>query len=279
MKRQLYLIWLLFFLLLGGISCRSNGRRTVSQPSIVVTTSYLESAARDLTGDGFEFVRLAPPGMCPGHFDIAPGLIKKIRECHLLLRFDFQNGIDSKILPLAKGRPAIREIIAPEGLCVPESYRLILKDTLDGLLTVFPEKADEFNASYQRAIVNLEKLNEECAKRMQEAGLRGTKVISSGHQAVFCRWLGLDAVAVYSGANATTPQELQNLINKGHKSGVRYVIANLQEGRQMGEALASHLSAQIVVFSNFPDMSPSQNSYYSLVRSNLDRLIECATKK
>lgn len=279
MKRHLYIICLTFFLLLGGISCRSSANRQVNLPSIVVTTSYLESAARDLTGDDFEIVRLAPPGMCPGHFDIAPGIIKKIRGCRLLLRFHFQDGIDSKIQPLTKGHLTIKGITAPEGLCVPESYYLILKDTLDALQAAFPKKTDEFNASFERATANIEKLTEECIKHMNEAGLRGTKVIASGHQAVFCRWLGLDVVAVYSGANATTPQGLQNLINKGHKSGVRYVIANLQEGSQMGESLASHLGAQIVVFSNFPDMSPSQNSFYSLVRNNIDRLIECATKK
>ena len=107
----------------------------------------------------------------------------------------------------------------------------------------------------------------------------GESVIASGHQEVFCRWLGLDVAASYSGGNTSSLRQLEEIIQKGQSSGVRFIIANLQEGEQQSRALSAHLGAESVVFSNFPDMSPGQQTFFDLVRDNIDNLIQAATNQ
>jgi len=45
--------------------------------TIVVTTSMLACAAQVLLQENqaIEVVRLTPPGSCPGHFDLSPGML------------------------------------------------------------------------------------------------------------------------------------------------------------------------------------------------------------
>ncbi len=271
---------IIVLILSGAIlaSCAKTKPQKANRPTIAVTTSYLECAARDVAGDAFDFVRLVPPGMCPGHFDIAPSVIKDLKNCPLLLRFDFQKSIDPKLRPLMSKRLIISGITAPEGLCVPESYRLILRDTRKALCDVFPGRKAEFDVSLNRALLSLSALEKECQARIKEAALRGEEVVASGHQAVFAKWLGLNVVATYSGASASTPRELEKVIDKGRSSRVRFIIANLQEGNQQSDALAAHLGAKVVVFSNFPNMTPQQDTFAALIRTNINNLLNANTE-
>ena len=271
---------ILFFLCFVMVGCSGSNSRTVdARRSIAVTTSYLECAARDLAGKDFAFVRLVPPGMCPGHFDIAPGIVKSLKKSSILLRFDFQDSLDRKVRPLVGKDFPIKAIIAPEGLCVPESYRRCIQELYKEFCARFPDKKGEFDQAMDKVNRELESLEKECLTKIKEHNLEDEKVIVSGHQELFCRWLGLDVVASYSGANATSPRQLLDIIEKGRDSHVRYVIANLQEGGQEGEALATHLGAKMVTFSNFPNMTKGQESFYDLVRWNLENLIQAGKEK
>ena len=60
---------------------------------VAVTNSYLGCAVLDLCGDDMEVLCLAPPGMCPGHFDISPSQVRQLCDCRVLLLFDFQKQV------------------------------------------------------------------------------------------------------------------------------------------------------------------------------------------
>ena len=141
-----------------------------------------------------------------------------------------------------------------------------------------PARRELYQGALDRTSARLASLEQEIQAKVDSAGLRGALVVASGHQAAFCRWLGLEPVAVFSGGDQTTPAALEELIRQGRDSSVRYVIANLQEGRQMGEALGRHLGAPLVTFSNFPSMNPDQNSFDALVRANVDALLAASAK-
>lgn len=264
----IFLHFLISFLL---TSC--SPQKINSDPVIAVTTSYLECAARDISGDDMAIARLVPPGLCPGHFDIAPGIIKELRNSTLLLRFDFQNGIDEKVRAIAPKSLAIQSIPAPEGLCIPESYYQIIQKTYEGLCAAFPDKRTIFDENLANAQRKIRELEIECERRINESGLKGVKVIASGHQSFFCKWLGLDVTAAYSGSDSVSPSALQSLMDRESNAEVRFVISNLQEGGQMGEAIASRLGVPLVVFSNFPSLSAQERDFYSLIRNNLNNLL------
>jgi len=264
----------LVLLFIAGITCSCSWKEESSpgKPCLALTTSYLECAARDIGSTHFDYFRIAPPGMCPGHFDISPGVIKNLKESSLLLRFDFQDSLDKKIAPLMPDSFRIHSITAQEGLCIPETYLASLKEVYEALCQIFPEQKTEFEACFQNAKKELATLEKECLDQINESGLRGTKVVASVHQEQFCKWLGLNVVATFSGTQTNSLQSLKEIIDKGKDAEVKFIIANLQEGRSQADALSSHLGCQAIVFSNFPDMSPEQDTFIKLVKCNLYNL-------
>jgi ABC-type Zn uptake system ZnuABC Zn-binding protein ZnuA len=270
--KKLYISLSLILLVIVLSSCGRNANDE-SIDYIVVTTSWLECCVRDIAGSETGIIRLCPPGTCPGHFDLTPGAVKSIKDSRLVFRFDFQSSLDDK---LAGNGARVMVIDAPEGLCVPSGYLSSCRGICKALKEINPGKTEFYNRRLIRADTQLSRLEEEIRRKIGAHDLTGVKVIASGHQAAFCRWLGLETVASYSGPQSATPRDLENIVQNGKDAGVLYVIANLQEGRQVGEALAYHLGARLVEFSNFPDMSAGQNSFEALVLENVNRLVEAA---
>ena len=70
---------------------------------IAVTNTYIQSAVQDFLGNDKSVFCLTSPGMCPGHFDMRPSQIRELSKCRLLVRFDFQEGLDKKIAGRTNG--------------------------------------------------------------------------------------------------------------------------------------------------------------------------------
>jgi zinc transport system substrate-binding protein len=260
---------------------KANGHQAASHETVrvAVTNSWLESCVKDLLGrhESVETVRLAPPGSCPGHFDMKPGDLARVEACVALLRFDFQAPIEEHFARGGAGAPPVIVVPGPKGLCVPENYLAACETVAEQLRAVLPEIGAD---SWDRALANLrermDRLSRQTRDELERMGLAGAPVIASAHQAVFCRWLGLDVVATFSAADTASPAPLEALVARGREAGVRFVIGNLQEGTQAGEALAHHLGAKLAVFSNFPPMTPDKQFFDQLVQDNLFALERAA---
>ncbi len=253
---------------ISTVGCKKSDSH--EKPEIAATNSYLEAAVRDLLGNDIPVLRLAGPGMCPGHFDIRPSQVQKLRNCRMLLRFDFQKGLESKLSNLSEDGLRFIEICVPGGLCEPPSYlstcQQIAKILIEaGMLT--PQRADERLAEINRRI---DKKQKWC--RQQLSGFTEIPVISSVHQEAFCRWLGLKVVATFSGADVGSVNQIDRAVCTGEKAGVKLVIANLPEGRKVADSLAKRLGANVVVFRNFPAANGVDCSFDDLLTSNVSEL-------
>ncbi len=272
------------FLLAGcGQSKAEQEGRGAASPEYAVTTSWLECCLRDLLGAQTPVLRVCPPGTCPGHFDLSPGTYKGLRQCRALFLFDFQSSLGERLDSMGSAKPRIAPIPAPEGLCVPANYLAGCRSARDALAAGGGSGAGDasrgaaLDAALARIETRLDALESGVREKIRAARLEKTRVVASGHQAVFCQWLGLEVAASYSGGSeSASPARLERLIEEGRAAQVRFVIANLQEGRQMGEALAHPLGARLVIFSNFPTMTPGQDTFDALVEANVDALVEAA---
>lgn len=252
------------------------GSATRDAHSIAVSNSYLAAAVRDLLGEKADLLVLAEPGMCPGHFDLRPSQMRQARCCGTLLRFDFQGSLDSRLGDTGN-TPRVVPVRVPGGMCEPESYRSVCRQVANavvenGLLS--REAADQRLSAISR---RMSQLADWMRSQVEAAGLRDATALSSGHQAAFCRGLGLNVVATFSGADAATPGEIEEALKAGKQSGVRFVIANLPEGRQLADALADRFQAKAVVFGNFPE-GQSGSAFDEMVRGNVNALLETATR-
>ncbi|NIA07990.1 MAG: hypothetical protein GWP14_10240 [Actinobacteria bacterium] len=267
---------LCLFTLIAPTGCRS--KQGTPPVAVTVANTYLECVAKDLLGEDYQPIVLAGPGMCPGHYDIRPSQISRLRGCRVLLRFDFQSSLDSKLANLTEGGLKITSVEISGGLCEPTSYRIACKQAAEAFVTAGLIGQAEADRRLEMISARLATLSMKAKKQIRQSGLAGAAVLSSPHQAAFCKWLGLDVVATFSSSDRAGVGEIENAIRAGQISAVRFVIANLPEGKKAADALANRLDATVVVFGNFPDPDIGLPNFDNLVTANVEALLSAARK-
>lgn len=247
-------------------------------PEIAVTNSYLACVARDLGGEDLDILCLAPPGMCPGHFDLSPAQVRQLRSCRMLLLFDFQRQIEQRLVRLQRGGLKMHAVRSAVGLCVPDTYRAACEEVCGVLSSEYPEKAAVFASRLAAIEQRLEKLSAELRNSVVDSGHLEAKVLTSNHQSQFAEWLGLEPVATFVGSDLETIANVDHCLKQAAGHEIRFVIANRQEGTALAEALADRLHARAVVFSNFPEVTQGDAGFDRLVRENVHFLLETGVR-
>jgi len=258
-------------LAMGLVGC---ARREYAPPtSLAVTNSYLESVVREFVGREVPVLRLAEPGMCPGHFDIRPSQVERLRSCRLLVRFDFQKSLDRKLASLAEGRLAVVEVCPSGGLCLPSTYLDACRQAARPLIRGGFVSSDVAERRLALVAGRMDRLAAWAHRMIRDAGLEGRPVLAAVHQQAFCTWLGLKVVGVFRGADVAGTAELEEAVHAGAAAVVACIVVNRPEGRRVGDALAARLGADVVVFDNFPDPKAEGPAFDALVRANVARLV------
>jgi zinc transport system substrate-binding protein len=280
-KIQIILFGLAVIICLPLLSSCNNKPSNPTDSEFAVANSYLDAVVKDLCGNEKQILTLAPPGMCPGHFDISPSQVYQLHNCKILFIFDFQKNIESVIPRTKESMLKVCQITPSPGLCIPQTYLSIAKQVATALSEENPSQKTYYELRLAEIEKRLEKLSKELAERIEQLGLRDTDVIVSEHQAEFAKWLGLNVIGSFVSSDAETPKNINQLLQKAGRHSIRFIIANKQEGSNLAVALAEHLKAIVVVFSNFPESSDGNNNYPEfdmLLQENAQALFEAAKK-
>ena len=257
----------------AGCKNRANQQ---NEPEIAVTNSYLQCAVTDLCGQEVDVLCLAPPGMCPGHFDISPAQVKQLCKCKILLLFDFQKSGEESLSRIKQNGLKTAFVKTPPGLCVPEAYLATCREVCDILSSQYHDRADRYKKRLRLVEKRMENLNHEFVTEIEQSGLDSAKVLASNRQAKFCNWLGLETIATFVGSDAETVSNIDHCLRKAQDQGAKLVVANKQQGTGLAKALARRLGVKMVVFSNFPALDGRRDPFDRLVRQNVKALLEAA---
>jgi zinc transport system substrate-binding protein len=270
---------LMFSVALFGVLTGCSDREFENkQPEIAVTNSYLQCVVKDLCGDDMQILCLAPPGMCPGHFDMSPAQVKQLCDCKILLLFDFQQKIEDSLSRMRENGLKTALLEPLPGLCVPETYMAACREVANILSVEYPEKQAQYEQRLRLIEKRMKELGLELRTVIEQSGVKATEVVASDHQAEFADRLGLEIVATFMGSDIETASNINQCLTKAQGRDVRFVIANKQEGTALAEALAERLQAKAIIFSNFPDIDTSSNGFDQLLRKNVQALVEAASK-
>lgn len=260
-----------WLVVVGGLMIGGCARPPGESATIAASNTYLEAAARDLLGREVAVLRLAEPGMCPGHFDMRPSQLSELSGCQLLLRFDFQRGLDRKLDAAVQRGLRIISVAPDAGLCTPTAYR----NTCVAVAAALVEAGmlEQSTAAARLAEVDraLATATADVRARITNAGLADVGVVTSGHQAAFCTFLGLNVLAEFSGTDTALINEIDTAIGAGAKA--RAIIANRPEGRGLADALAARLDLPVVVLDNFPHPQKHNGVFVELMRANANVIV------
>lgn len=264
------------FLLAASFGCSSAPSE---RDGVSVSSPYLMAVARDLLGADAAVHSLAGPGQCPGHFDVTPADVARVRRSQAFIRFDFQRHFDARIG--AGGEPRIVAVALPGGMCEPTSYLAACRGVAEELVALGlldRATADARLAAIEARMTSLEAQSD---KTVKSAKLAGAKVVTTPHQAAFCESLGLNVVGLLDGND--DPAALAALAQAGREAGVRVVVGNVPQGEQAPRRLAEVLNVPAVMFDNFPacpsgDTSGGGPPFDELVLGNVRRLADACRR-
>jgi len=276
-KRLENLIVLAVLCLVGCGRSIDTGQERSDEPDAVaaVSNSYLAAVAREFLGAEVPLAVLAEPGMCPGHFDMRPSQVRQAASCRVVLRFDFQRSLDARFQAASSRPPRIVAVTVPGGMCEPASYVAACRQTADALVAEGLVPRDVADQRIADVAARMEELAGWARQQLEAAGLAGTPVLTSRHQAAFCGLLGLKVAATFPVADTALLSEVDAAAKQGREAGIRLIVANRPEGRQAADALADQFQARVVVFDNFPT-GQEPDAFERLVRGNVAALVEAA---
>lgn len=258
----------------GGLSlvaAPEESPRTDPDRVVVVTTSLLECAVRDVAGDRLQVRRLIPPKSCPGHFDATPADLDAIARAALFIRHDYQSFLDRRLVQT--GRAARRAYALPTAgpQTLPANYAALCRALCDALAESFPAEAGDFRRRLTVAEAAVRAAGEDALKSM--APISGLPVVASRQQKAFCEWAGLRVVAVFDDADQASLRSVEQTVSSAKRGGAKAVVCNLQSGLREGQNLAARINVPAVVLTNFPDVTAPDGGYRAMLLANASALV------
>jgi zinc transport system substrate-binding protein len=249
--------------LVPAAGCR---RKLPAKIRVVATTSLIATIVQAV-GDGKVTVTtIAPPGFCPGHFDIQPATVLQVNEAQLLLNHGWEGWFER--LRAGIRNPGLRVVTMKTSgnWMIPEIHQQATAEITRILVEMEPADSLFFQDNARRYQQQIDSIRNEITGWFANREL--PKVIAAEHQAPFVRWLGFKVVATYGRPEDWTAQELSRLARVIVDSGVGLIVDNLQSGPDAGQELARAAGIPRVTLSNFP----LEGSYFQTLMENCNRL-------
>jgi len=258
--------------LFSGCSGKPGDAGQPEARTIVASDTILSEIITSLLpSDRYRVEAILPPGQCPGHYDVKPTDIEKMKKAVLIVSFQgipFMNKAGS-------GDP--RQLVIDPGTrnwMAPGSYVQGLELLAAKLSERFPEDKTGIARRKEHAIRLVKQGADGLRQKVTDAGFSGKPVIASLMQKEPLEWMGFKVVAEYGRQEAMSARDVVRLAKAGKDRGAVMVVDNLQSGPDAGKGIAEILNTPHVVLTNFP----SERGYLATLDQNVDTLLKAARK-
>lgn len=251
-------------LILTLVLCLCMCQSYAKKPNIVCTTAILGCIAEEIGKDSLEVNILIPYAVCPGHFDVKPSDIGKIEKADILFRHGWEKWFDKIILKKTKN--AVKTLDVDGNLMIPDLHLLASKEICDVLCEIHPVSSENYKENIKKYIDKVKNASGKIKKDFKKYS--GIKVCCSSMQADFLKWLGFDAALIYDREEEMSANEFSRIIKACKKEKIRFIIDNLQSGKDTGKVMADETGLKRVVLTNFPE-----KSYIESLNENAGKLL------
>jgi len=223
-----------------------------NQIEIITTTSHISTIAQEIGQSKIKVSTLIPPGICPGHYEIRPGDIKKLHTNGILLYHGWEGFIDDIKSTVSNANAKLFCIDIPGNWLIPDTQIKAAEKISNILSMLDPSNKGVYLknlASYTRRMLDLDR---KIKNFIQCSKLQGIPVISSEILKDFLNYIGFNVIDTFGKDEELTPNNLKHLIDQAKLFNVKIIISNLQSGTNIGETISRITKKPHVVLSNFP---------------------------
>lgn len=308
MKRRLWsaLLVLGVGLGLGLVGCSQEPATEGERPLVVTSVPIIYSLTANVAGDDVRLENILPPGVTPHDVTFTPEQVTLVASADLLV----ENGAKLESgwlddLVKSAGRPELQRVAAAEGIELrepdepveipdggePEGHeepedvdphvwvdvsnaQQMVRNIAEGLKSLDPAHADDYERRAQEYITRLQALDEEIRTKLADLPSRDFVAFHSAF-GYYAHAYGLRQVAVIEEfpGKQPSPRYLAAIVDLVKSTGVRAVFSEPQFSPRPAEALARETGAK--VYEVDPEGSSLDPALYEdLMRSNTETFRE-----
>ncbi|HOZ45541.1 MAG TPA: metal ABC transporter substrate-binding protein [Candidatus Hydrogenedentes bacterium] len=245
---------------------------------LVAGTADLRDVVATLTGDPAGVQGLIPPAMCPGHYDIRPSDIQRVKHATALLIHPWQQDMPNvrRVVETAQVDPARIRVVPVEGTLMVPEVRLQAVEALVPILgAIVPAKAGAIQQRAMQLSAEIQRIANAQRARLEVAPIHGAAAVCNEMQVPLAQWAGFSIAATFGRSEGLSAAQVAEVIDRARRAGAILVIDNLQSGdTQVGAMVAREIGVPHVVLSNFTGGLPGADSWSETIGENVRRLVE-----
>jgi len=250
-----------------------NAEENREKLKITASTASIGSILQVIGNEKIEVTVAVKGAMCPGHFDVDPGTIKKIASSNLMLHHDWEKWLDRLDNAVGKDRIKKVSIHVAGNWMVPEINKKAAGAIVNILCEIDGQNGDYYKSNLEKYSREVEKLSKEIKDKTSK--FKGYNVVCSSMQKDFIEWLGLDVIAEYGRTEDITANDIVGIIKTAREKKAVLVIDNLQSGADTGKQFAKDLGVNRATISNFP----LDNKYKETLEENVNIITRVLNEK
>lgn len=248
----------------------------IKKPVIIASTTMIGSLLKDIAGEDFEILVLIPPASCPGHFDLKPNIVQKIKYASLIVCHSFQKDIQKIFRQYLKDDRKWIILKENNSTTIPKYYIQAGEFLLDELSKRFIDKIVFMRRNWQIKKERISELEKKYLEIFRKIESYKYPVLVAYRQKEFIEYWGFKVIGVFDSIEGDNLKTLSYIIEEGKKHKAKAVIGNLQNGDRQAKIISEKLSVPYFMLSNFPGIDGKNFSYEELLNSNCAKLIKIA---
>ncbi|OYT61726.1 MAG: hypothetical protein B6U69_03080 [Thermofilum sp. ex4484_15] len=244
-----------------------------SKPMIICTTTVLASIVRDLANGRVEIYAIAPPSVCPAHYDVRPSDLSKVARANLI----FYHGFEPWVKEIAKASGSRAILIKVSGPWNTPSSLSAKYIKMAKALAKYLHS--DFNSSLTHCLYGISKVDNYLKNFSLTHGFKGLPTVCALFQKPFLEYLGFRCIATYGPPEMVSLRTYLAIVANATKFHAVLVVDNLQSGTQLGKKIADALGIKEVALTNFPWVTKGLNNMTSVMIWNAKLLAKALTSK
>lgn len=281
---------ILAILLLLNWGCHPQPNRQDDKPVVLVSILPEKTFIEKIGGNDFRVTVLIPHGANPTTYSLLPAQMAEISSARAWFRMGYvgfelswgerirETNPDMKIIDLSTGlnletgaSPENKDDRAgtdPHTWLSPVNVRIMVKQILDELILIHPDKAVEYTQNYREFAKEIDKTDAEIKKILENS--RGKKFITY-HPSLtyFARDYGLIQLAIEQGGKEPTPVLLAQLAKTAKADGIRFIYIQSDYDRDLAGVFAEEIDGSVIqIWPLNPDWSSNLISLAEMINKN-----------
>jgi beta-lactamase class D/ABC-type Zn uptake system ZnuABC Zn-binding protein ZnuA len=243
---------------------------------IIVGTSNIAEVVQQIGGADVEISTIIPGGACPGHYDVRPGDIKFLTEANALLLHPWQKdqvAIQNLLTAAGNLRDVVKIVAVKGNWLIPDVEAQAITAITQILQGLNPAQTEQYAARAQERLNVVQATGEAIRAQLEKANVANMPVLCADMQQEFVAWAGFQIVGVYGRPEELTPAKMAELLTLAKEKSVKFLIDNLQSGKDAGKGMAEELGAAQVTISNFVGGLPETDTWKRTVTKNVELMI------